>query len=230
MKMTYKKSIILAALAMTIMFQCQCARKASPVCKVQPGNYLDVTRPFTNPEGEWGVEGRASYPPTKIRSPYPLEVYVSRLNRKQYKSRQKIIYDVTLKNITDESVMIPWSPVAILTKDRPSVGYRHGGFEAMVVNEEGDEHVVTRFVLFGSPKVPNSLKEVRPQECVTIRIPGYLFETGLESNYKFFKTDLVVLAFKVGFWMHVPEDRSFDTEVFSKNQLAIKIKNELKYR
>jgi hypothetical protein len=136
------------------------------------GAFLDVTHAVVRVEPGHSLEaGTSSWPPAPHR-PFPLRVELVRIEPRLYRTMEVIVYDVRLENVSTTPVVIPWSPVPIMRRDRPSAGYRHAMIALSL--SAGEQHGVyaDAFVLYGAPTVPHSLKCLMPGERATIRLPA----------------------------------------------------------
>lgn len=85
------------------------------------------------------------------------------------------VYDVTLENITEAPVRIPWEPdwrkVETGFEHDPPPGYLCARVTLWAASELG-EQLVAEASLYGSNAAPGSLMTLRPGESVRIRAPG----------------------------------------------------------
>jgi hypothetical protein len=107
-----------------------------------------------------------------------LRIELVSLDRMHYRQWDRVKYDVQITNVIGESVTIPWSPVPIARRDRPAAGYRHAVFALVLMRNAHPDWAVDTFVLYGAPAVPGSLRTIRPNETVTIRLSAVLSGNG----------------------------------------------------
>ena len=172
------------------------ARVASLVClsltlagcsALRQGAFLDATSAKVEPEPGHTVEGGkgcgSSVPgfPCAPPSASVLRVRLLGTGPRTHHQMERFGYDVSVTNISQQVVAFPWSPLPINRRDRPSAGYRHALFEFIVKKDGFEEAVVDMFVLYGAPTVVGSLKDIRPDETVVVRLPGILSGSGYED-------------------------------------------------
>jgi hypothetical protein len=99
-------------------------------------------------------------------------VSLVKLDRGAYRRMDRVRYDVSMTNMSRDAITFPWSAKPINRRDRPAHGYRHAYFELIVKKNGYQDSAVDAFVLYGAPTVPRSLRVIRPNETVVVRLPG----------------------------------------------------------
>jgi hypothetical protein len=170
---------------------------------------------------EFGVSG---FPPPPSGE-FPLRLELLRLDHPQYRRLNCIKYDVSIKNLSRDPVLFPWSPAPINRRDRPASGYRHALFELLLVRTNQKDWSSDTFVLYGAPTVPGSLKELKPDESVTIRLSAALSGNGPQDLSNPILHPAAGLRAKVGLCIYSPDDERFRFfhEEFSTDTLPIKV-------
>lgn len=148
-----------------------------PMAQGRSDNFLDLTKlkppkdEKLTARGGGGVSGSHDTPFPKL----PLEITLLNLDNGSYKMGQEMIYEVTIRNVGQDIVLIPWSPdpteVRRNGQTYPS-GYADGNVGLVIHDEIAGDQVVYGPWLYGSDLVPSSLKKLRPGQTVRIRAPG----------------------------------------------------------
>ena len=108
---------------------------------------LDATTVDVNPKHSYIVEIGASGVPSPPPREFPLRLEILRLDRLQYRRMDRIKYDVSIKNVSRDPVLFPWSPVPIFGRDRPASGYRHALFEFILARANQQDWSTDTFIL-----------------------------------------------------------------------------------
>jgi hypothetical protein len=134
--------------------------------------FLDLTqfRQSALRTRSWGSGGGSTREPI-----IPLIVELVKLNKSSYALGEDLIFEVTLTNITDGDVFIPWEP----DWTKIEVGYTQpptGYLKAHILLEADSEWGMLDSinVLYGSESVAGSIRQLSPGHSVRIRAPGRL--------------------------------------------------------
>lgn len=148
-----------------------------PVACGQGDNFLDLTKFKPAKEeklfasGGGGVSG--SY---NTRSPkLPLKITLLSLDRRSYRIGENLIFDVTIKNVGKDIVVIPWSPDrAQIRPDEKGFppGYLDATLSLAITDRVLGEQIIYGPLLYGSELVPSSLRKLLPGQTVRIRAPS----------------------------------------------------------
>jgi hypothetical protein len=135
----------------------------------------------------------------------------------------RIRYDVSITNTSDQPVTLPWSPVPINRRDRPPTGYRHAFVELMFERTGYDDWVADHFVLSGAPTVEGSLRIVHPGETVVVRMAGIFSGSGYQDARNPVLYPTPGLQIGVAISMFAPGDEMFrlSEDAPSENTLPI---------
>jgi hypothetical protein len=181
-----------ATLIVFVAFSASCANTHA---------FLDVTRVDVRPEPGHSVEfgflgggcstGASSGErvPTvvvcnelaKTNTTLPLRVSLVKLDRGAYRRMDRVRYEVSITNMSGDAIIFPWSAKRINRRDRPAHGYRHALFELIIKKSGYQVAAVDSFVLYGAPTVPGSLRVIRPNETVIVRLPGIFSGGGYQD-------------------------------------------------
>jgi hypothetical protein len=196
-------------------------------------SFLDATKTVVRAEPGHTVESgglrTGSYPAVPSQAapsvPYTFRVVLRRADQTTYRRMDRVKYDVTVKNVSDQPIMFPWSPTPINRRDRPAHGYRHAIFELIIARPANEDWVLDLFVLYGAPTVPGSLKRIEPGKSVTLRLPAVLTGSGFED----FRNPVLFpdpdSRLRVGMTVYAPDEKRFTDahEEFSGNSVPITI-------
>ena len=149
-----------------------------PTVQRKDNNFLDLTRKPPHQKqrsgtgrgggmGPGGGDGRSF--PVKI---VPLKVVLLSLDKSSYQLGDQVIYEVTLENVTDKVLVIPWS----VDYDRVKPNEEHDppgymwAYLSLVIKDEisGDQFMAGRGIN-GSQLLRGSLKRLQPGQRVRIR-------------------------------------------------------------
>jgi hypothetical protein len=105
---------------------------------------------------------------------FPLTVTLLSTDKQTYSINDSFIFEVELANDSNEACLVPVSPRPIYRDgDTFPENYRHVMFEFVIGNGGPSVSVIDTFVLYGSTGVPGSLVVLQPNECMTLKLPGY---------------------------------------------------------
>jgi hypothetical protein len=198
----------------------------APMIQAQQEELLDLTRiKVTKKERQGplsgsGMMGFAGHDRTpKI---IPLKITLLSLDRPSYRLGETVVFEVRVENITQEIVVLPWSPdIDAVKPDEESdpPGYMDAYLTLVVrVDISGDQTVIGQ-PLYGSELEPGSLKPLWPGETVRIRVPGrwYLPELKEKLPHSFeVRADL-------GFLRGIDRER-YEWQVQSTNTLKVELR------
>jgi hypothetical protein len=159
-------------------------------------NFLDLTKfkpaaPQPGTAGAPAVVQDTRFNPSTAgkRGPLaaPLKVTLERLDAGSYQLGDKVIYEVTMENVSQELQTIPWSPDENKVKARGRYEPHDytDAFLGLVVKDKalGDQFVAVQGV-YGSASVPGSLKTLLPGQKVRIRAQGQMFFAAADVSEK----------------------------------------------
>jgi len=160
------------------MILCLCLLLA-PIGQAQNENVLDLTKikvvkkEVMGPKTGGGVStSRGHSQPVEYA---PLKITLLSLDKRRYALGEEVIYEVKLENITEEILVIPWSPDRDAVKpeeESDPPGYVVAILRLVIMDETSGDQFVTGQVLYGSHLEPSSLKYLWPGEMVKIRAPS----------------------------------------------------------
>ena len=169
---------------------------------------------------------RPGFPPGWVDR--TLEVTLLGLNKKAYALREEVIYEVALKNISDDVLVIPWDPdwrrVEKGAAAAPPPGYVWGVISLLV---EGEGSGLLRFGnndLYGSNLADGSRKRLNPGQEVRVRAPGQWRLTNRSSDdvvpSELPRTVQVKAQFN---FLYPPDSRHWYNTVLSSNSIDIQL-------
>lgn len=191
-------------------------------------NFLDATRPIiqlnpgqeSEPSGVW-----FSSQPMPEQNLHHFRIRLLKLDRSEYRQREKVIYDVAIKNITHRELCIPWSANPIARRGRPVPGYRIARFYLRLEADNYPDYGADIFSLYGSSDIPKTLKRIRPGEEVVFRLPAILSGNGVQNQTNPVLNPPADLRASVEFELLARDDSlPFLHEPRSDNSLPIKIR------
>jgi hypothetical protein len=200
--------------------------------------FLDATKVEVRPEPGHSIEGGEPLSincggsstgqfgcSSPVKKPSPLRVRLLKLDRGEYRRMDRIWYDVSITNVSDQRVTLPWSPVPINRRDRPATGYRHALVELTFKRPNHDDWVADRFVLYGAPTVDGSLRVVHPGETVVVRMAGIFSGSGYQDSRNPMLYPTPDLQIAVAISMFAPSDEMFRLSeiAYSENTLPIRM-------
>jgi hypothetical protein len=188
--------------------------------------FLDVTTATVSPEPGHGVEvGPCGSEDFARHVPYPLQLQLLRTDRRTYRRMERLAVDVRIKNVSSEAVLFPSSPTPIARRDRPLSGYRHAGFEFVLIDAKRGKSAIDLFVLYGSPAIPASLIRLEPGESITFRLPGMLSTSGYQDERNPILYPAPGLQIATEMWLFAPDEERFRCRFDrSANSLPIAIR------
>lgn len=148
--------------------------------------FLDATKPIIPLQPGQESEPNGVWFPLKPTVEQSLDRFIKlrlvKLNRSEYRRMERVVYEVAIENITNRTILIPWSPNPIARRERPIPGYRTAVFYLQLVAENYLDFIVGSFSLYGAPDIPNSLKRLPPGDKVVVRLPATLTGNGLHDK------------------------------------------------
>jgi hypothetical protein len=179
-----QKPLIMLALFKFALVLCLCH---ALVAVGQDESFLDLTKVHPVPErktggGDFNVSGG-----NDTRSPtLPIQITLFGLNEARYQMGDEVLYDVVITNVGRRDVVIPWSPYEDEIKPDANYppGYLVGSFGLVINDLVLGEQTIYGPVLYGSDRVPSSLKRLRSGQKVTIHIPSRWLLTGDDAAHK----------------------------------------------
>lgn len=138
---------------------------------------LNLTKRQSNPAAIPPVLSLGGPPssPHVDPSPLPVVITLASLDKTAYRGGEPLVFEVVVS--AEREVTIPWStsPWTMGTEERDATD---GGVEFHIGLEVvGDTDELNRLhtlgTVFGSNRLPGSLRTLRPGEAVRIRVPGY---------------------------------------------------------
>src|SRR5260370_1344852 len=137
------------------------------ICVVQRGadNLLAVgkVKPHQDEKltarGGGGVSGSHDTPFPKL----PLEITLLSIDKSSYQMGQEMIYDVVIKNVGRDLVVIPWSPDRDriqLDEETYPAGYMDANLGLVLSYKVMGDQIIYGPWLYGSDRVPSSLKSL----------------------------------------------------------------------
>jgi hypothetical protein len=106
-----------------------------------------------------------------------LDVNLLSLDRTDYKAGDRVIYELRIKNIGSNTLVLPWSPDGVIFIGPTLVA--PPSIQAAIYLEVRDRVRLRKLArldptpLFGSPSVALSLEPLRPGETAWFRVPGF---------------------------------------------------------
>lgn len=144
--------------------------------KAQENDFLDLTK-IKLPERKELVltDGGGASGSNDTRIPnLPLEITLTGLDKNSYQIGEDMIYDIRISNVGQELVWIPWSPDR--HQVRPDNAYPSGYMSAIltlvITDAKMGQQEIFGIPLYGSRRVPGSLKALPPRKTVRIRASG----------------------------------------------------------
>lgn len=148
-----------------------------PEVKGQNNDFLDLTkvRPPSEKKVSRTIGGGVSGS-NDTRSPkLPLQITLISLNKHSYEMGEEMIYNVVIRNVGRDVVVIPWSPDRDQIKPEEMTyppRYVDAILSLVITDEVLGEQMIYGPSLYGSEHVPSSLKKLRPGQAVRIRAPS----------------------------------------------------------
>src|ERR1700752_4029771 len=145
--------------------------------------FVDGTTATLSPEPGHGAEvGPCGSGEPRRQAPFPLQLELLRTDRRTYRRMERVAVDVRIKNISTEPIVFPSSPTPIARGDRPPSGYRHAGFDFVLLDPNRAKFATDLFVLYGSPPRTGSLIRLEPGKSMTFRLPAMLSGNGYQDE------------------------------------------------
>jgi hypothetical protein len=165
---------------------CLCHTFLLTAGQVQEDSFLDLTKVRPRPEkkiggGDINVSGG-----NDTRSPtLPIRITLLGLSERSYEMGDEMLYDVVITNVGQHDVVIPWSPYQdeIKPDENYPPGYLVGCFGLVIKDRILGEQVIYGPVLYGSDRVPSSLKKLRPNQTVRIRASSHWLLTSDDAAH-----------------------------------------------
>jgi hypothetical protein len=117
--------------------------------------------------------GVSHAPPPK---PSPLKITLFNLDKTVYTVGDDVIFDILVENISQESVVIPWSSdidKVIPADNSAPPGYRAAILKLIVADDGSRKYQFNGAIIYGSQLLAGSLKTLEPGYQVRIKVPGY---------------------------------------------------------
>lgn len=149
-----------------------------PTAQAQSDSFLDLTKvkPPTSGKlfggGDIVISASNDTPFQRL----PLEITLLRLDKRSYQMGDEVIYDVVIRNVGQDIVVIPWSPDRDQVKPEEMTyppGYVDATLSLSITDEVLGEQLIYGASVYGSEQVRSSLKKLRPGQAVRIRAPSH---------------------------------------------------------
>ncbi len=115
----------------------------------------------------------------------PLQITLLSIDKASYQMGEEMIFDVVIKNVGQDVVVIPWSPYRDRVQpddETHPAGYADANLGLVLSDKVVGEQVVFGPWLYGSDRVPSSLKRLRPGKTVRIRAAGRWALTSADAS------------------------------------------------
>ena len=149
-----------------------------PTAQAQSDSFLDLTK-VKPPKNEKLFDSRdlTLSVSNDTRFPrLPLKITLLSLDKGSYQMGDEVIYDVVIRNVGQDIVVIPWSPDRDQVKPEEKTyppGYVDATLSLVITDKVLGEQMIYGPSLYGSEYVPSSLKKLRPGQAVRIRAPSH---------------------------------------------------------
>lgn len=157
-------------------------------------------------------------------TPKPFEITLLSLDKQSYRLGEKCVFEIQLENITNNPLVIPWSPylddVKPYDSDKNPPGYLKADLSLIIVNKPSQERLISGITIYGSDLARGSLKTLKPKESVKFRVPGRFSFGGDEEVKTTFSRKIEVRAY------YKPAERNFNWPLensMSTNSLTVEL-------
>lgn len=147
---------------------------------VQLEDFLDLTK-YSRPGQETRGENQTASGTIEVgggsgtRTPeLPLKITLLSMDKNSYTLGDEAIFDVTLENIGQATIAIPWSPDSSIGspfQDDSPPNNRLAVISLIVGTNPSNQQRAAAYGLYGSEIVQGSLKKLQPGHKVRIRVP-----------------------------------------------------------
>lgn len=203
-----------------------------PIFQQRNDDFLDLTKPKRPQKeraggrgtGGGGGMGNGHIPPRTI---IPMKVTLLSLDKSSYQLGDQVIYEVVLENITQDTLLIPWSDDYDEVKpdeDRNPPGYIHASLSLEIKDERGVYKFMALQPIVGSQMVRGSLKSLRQGQKVRIRAPGSWWFTSEDEKKRVLEKLPQTFEVRARFDL---EDRPIDPRyepALSANSLTVELR------
>jgi hypothetical protein len=107
---------------------------------------------------------------SSIRVKQPVELTLNNVQVAHGPLGEKLIYEITLENLTDQPIDIPWAPNPRDIEPSPLRPYQYqiAQFGLLLIDSSGEARVLQDVTIFGS-LASHTLQQLRPHERIQIR-------------------------------------------------------------
>jgi hypothetical protein len=149
-----------------------------PGAQGQTDSFLDLTKVKPPTSGKLFGGGDIVISATNdTRIPkLPLEFTLLKLDKRSYQMGDEVVYDVVIRNVGRNVVVIPWSPDRDRVKPEEKTypaGYMDATLSLIITDKVLGEQSIYGASMYGSQHVRSSLKKLRPGQAVRIRAPSH---------------------------------------------------------
>lgn len=147
-----------------------------PMPQRQAGNFLDLTK-VKSPRDEkliarggGGVSGSHDTRFPKLS----LKITLLSIDKRSLQMEEEMIYEVAIRNIGHDTVVIPWSPYQGQLRPNESAyppGYIDAKLGLVFSDKILGEQIIFGPWLYGSDREPSTVRKLRPRQTVRIRAP-----------------------------------------------------------
>ena len=104
----------------------------------------------------------------------PLKLTLTKMDKQKYKLGEAFVYDVSLENVGDQILLIPWEPdKEKVQADPPTDPSKLREVSLYLIFEElKSDAIFGSENIYASSSVPGSFKKLLPGQEVKIRVPG----------------------------------------------------------
>jgi hypothetical protein len=159
---------------------CCCCLLVGPMWQQRDQGFLDLTKPRPpqkergggRGEGGSGGGGDGVVSPRRV---VPVRVTLLSLDKDSYQLGDQVIYEVMLENITNATLVIPWSDDYDRVKpdeETDPPGYLTATLYLVLGDRPAYDPFTALQGIYGSRLVSGSLKKLLPGQTVRIRAPG----------------------------------------------------------
>ena len=172
--------------------------------------FVDVTTATLSPEPGHGVEvGPCDSGQPRRQAPFPLQLELLRTIGEPTGAWSASRLTCASRTSRAEPIVFPSSPTPIARGDRPPSGYRHAGFEFVLLDPNRAKFATNLFVLYRSPRVTGSLIRLEPGKVMTFRLPAMLSGNGYQDERNPILHPAPGLRIATEMWLFAPGDERF---------------------